>query len=228
MICIATQVVEAGVDFSFESVVRVMAGIDNLAQAAGRCNRSNEYGYLGYVYLISLKNENLSMLREIKNAQNSTRKVLDIWGQESDDSVIDKEAAQKFYQYLYQEMEKEIEYPVKISGEPFYLAKLLANQNTYGNTGENRNYFFRQPFKTIGENFKVFDDNTVDVLVPYKEGIDFIQKLKRLGTSEFHIEETKKLIQQAKLYSISIFDWQKQKLKGAGPVSYTHLTLPTT
>ena len=216
LICIATQVVEAGVDFSFESVVRVMAGIDNLAQAAGRCNRSNEYGYLGYVYLISLKNENLSMLREIKNAQNSTRKVLDIWDQESDDSVIDKEAAQKFYQYLYQEMEKEIEYPVKISGEPFYLAKLLANQNTYGNTGENRNYFFRQPFKTIGENFKVFDENTVDVLVPYKEGIDFIQKLKRLGTSEFHIEETKKLIQQAKLYSISIFDWQKQKLKGAG------------
>ena len=117
---------------------------------------------------------------------------------------------------MYQEMEKEIEYPVKISGEPFYLAKLLANQSTYGNTGENRNYFFRQPFKTIGENFKVFDENTVDVLVPYKEGIDFIQKLKRLGTSEFHIEETKKLIQQAKLYSISIFDWQKQKLKGAG------------
>lgn len=217
VICIATQIVEAGVDFSFEGVVRVLAGVDNLAQAAGRCNRSNEYGHLGIVYLISLKNENLSMLRDIRNAQNCTRKVLDGMDLRSDDdTLIGGEAAQKFYHYLYQETERELEYPVKLYGEVFYLTRLLANQNISGATEENRNYFLRQPFRTIGENFKVFDENTMDVFVPYQEGADLVQKLECLSASEFQISETKELMRQAKHYSISIYDWQKQKLEQAG------------
>jgi CRISPR-associated endonuclease/helicase Cas3 len=39
---IATKVIEAGVDISFPEVWRTMAGIDSLAQAAGRCNRHGE------------------------------------------------------------------------------------------------------------------------------------------------------------------------------------------
>jgi CRISPR-associated endonuclease/helicase Cas3 len=44
---VATRVIEAGVDISFPVVWRAMAGVDSLAQAAGRCNRNGELEGLG-------------------------------------------------------------------------------------------------------------------------------------------------------------------------------------
>jgi CRISPR-associated endonuclease/helicase Cas3 len=44
---VATRVIEAGVDVSFPVVWRSMAGVDSLAQAAGRCNRNGELAELG-------------------------------------------------------------------------------------------------------------------------------------------------------------------------------------
>ncbi len=44
---VATSLIEAGVDISFEAVWRAWAGLDQIAQAAGRCNRNGEYGHEG-------------------------------------------------------------------------------------------------------------------------------------------------------------------------------------
>lgn len=53
VICVSTQVIEAGVDLDFETVVRDIAPLDSVIQSAGRCNRHARRG-TGEVYLIEL------------------------------------------------------------------------------------------------------------------------------------------------------------------------------
>lgn len=53
LVVVSTQLVEAGVDFSFHEVHRDLAPLDSIIQSAGRCNRSGE-GDTGLVHLWQL------------------------------------------------------------------------------------------------------------------------------------------------------------------------------
>lgn len=213
IICVATQLVEAGVDFSFKCVVRVMAGIDNLAQATGRCNRSNEYKEKGTVYLINLKNENLKNLMDIQSAQISTLKVLEENKSSEEFDLIGEYATNIYYKYLYREVKEELKYCLK--GKNTSLTALLANKVDVNKHSQN-NYIMHYPFKSCGELFNVFEENTIDVIVPYGEGKEIITKLRENSFNQFSFDEIDKLIKQAKAYTINVFKWQVEKLMEYG------------
>lgn len=209
VICVATQLVEAGIDFSFQCVVRILAGLDNLTQAAGRCNRSNEYPQKGKVYFVKLRNESLSKLREIKVAQDSAIEVLTKKEVLQDKNIIGEQAIHLFYEGVFASLKEEIRYPSNQTKHS--LSRLLANAGQ-----EQEKYFMNQPFKTVAKEFKVFDNETVDVIVPYDDGRDIIKRLEGLEVYGEEVWKLQLIIKEAKPYTISIYQHQLKKLSEYG------------
>lgn len=224
VICIATQLVEAGIDFSFESVIRIIAGMDNLAQAAGRCNRSGEFSHICKVYLVSLKNEKLGPLKDIRLAQECTLNFLQAFEKNREyfqNDLLSQESIRDYYTKLFNELSNEnyLAYQIKdkfgIQDKLFYL--LAANdQHADFQEDQQYSYFLRQSFKTAGENFKVYDCNTIDVIVPYNgEAEDIINNLYS-SRSEFDLGYLKQELHRAKPYTVQIWENQIAEMQNGG------------
>lgn len=71
---VSTQLIEAGVDIDFPVVYRAMAGLDSIAQAAGRCNREGKLEAKGQVYVFSPPKQAPKGL--LSKGENACRSVL--------------------------------------------------------------------------------------------------------------------------------------------------------
>ena len=115
VVCVSTQLIEAGVDVDFGAVIRCLAGLDSIAQAAGRCNRNGRHKDLGIVQIVNLCKENLDKLPEIREAQDVTLRILNEYKNNPaafDKDIIGYKAMKRFYEYFFYKRAHEMSYPV--------------------------------------------------------------------------------------------------------------------
>lgn len=207
VICISTQLIEAGIDISFACVFREIAGLDSIAQAAGRCNRHGEDA-LREAYIVNLANENLSMLPQIKEGVECTKRFLNEFKANPkgfDEDLLSPKSMELYYTGYYARLKEEMDFPIG-KGETTVYALLDQNKwgtDAYGHKyGKNIELLLHQAYKTAGEAFQVIPDNTTAVLVPYGEGAKLIEKLN--GTCS--LTEMTELLKKAQQFCVNLFD----------------------
>lgn len=222
VLCVSTQVIEAGVDVSFARVIRLLAGMDNIVQATGRENRNREFDGLAPGYIVRLKGEVLKGLSEIEAAKNAAANLLVKYKnnpQIYDDDLMSAKAVNEYYKSLYEN--------VKSGYHDFYIESvrdsILNLMSCNGNVDsekipEYNKYFMHQALKTAGGLFTVFDESSIDIIVPYNRGKEIIQEVFAVGDKDY--EKLKAILKEAKLYTVSLFKYQKIKLEEQGALIF--------
>lgn len=212
VICITTPLIEAGVDISFASVVRFLSGLDNLAQAAGRCNRNGEQDGTAPVYVLKVNDENLGKLTQIKHAQQNTMRCF-MKGDEEND-YLSVEMMRQYFTLLYEEEKDQLSYNVRDGSVGTTLLNLLSENTLRWNlNGDNRLRYSAQAFRTAGEQFEVIDSNTLDVIVPYNlEAKTLMEKLE----SGANMGEVNDILRKAQKYTVTVYRGMLRKMEDEG------------
>lgn len=217
VVCVSTQVIEAGVDISFQNVIRLAAGMDSVVQAAGRCNRNGENkDTLAAVYLIECLDEKLHFLKDIELGKMTTCELKNAFAKDVsifDCNLMSDKSISHYYKKLYAKHTKEDEnYPIKIEGKKNTIFSLLSINGMYVGEENGNDYILNQAFKTAGCKFEVYDQPTIDVVVEYKDSIKLIEDLVKQG-DYVTVEYMTKWNRQIKPYTIALFDYQLANIK---------------
>lgn len=203
-LCISTQLIEAGVDIDFNCVVRFVAGLDSIAQAAGRCNRNGKL-QLGSVLLLNPAQESIGMLQDIKAGIEATKRIFTEFGEEE---LLKPAAMSRYFQYYFYDRHKEMTYPAK-HGQS--ILSLLSNNLRIGPYRDSNPFVLNHSFMTAAKHFKAIDAPVDSVIVPFnQEARSVIARLCSLD-KRFDATSYRRLLKSAQKFSVNVFPnvWQK-------------------
>ncbi|HHW18969.1 MAG TPA: CRISPR-associated helicase Cas3' [Firmicutes bacterium] len=183
---VSTQLIEAGVDVDFPVVFRAIAGIDSIAQAAGRCNREGKLT-LGKVFVFSPEGKEGMSHVWFKRTASIAASLLD---EEID--PLSLVAIQRYFSDLY-----------------FYEGEQLDAKDIMSmlETGAKSLNF---PFEQVADVFKVIGDDTFGIVVPFDDQCrNLLSQVDTQGIS-------RTLARRLQPYTVSVRAWEFERLRDKG------------
>ena len=189
---ISTQLVEAGVDVDFPVVYRTLAGLDSIAQAAGRCNREGKLkdveGILikgKVVVFVPPKPAPPGLLSQVEISRSL------LFG--NNGNVLGRDLAKQFFEHLY------VRAP---SLDKHGIHELL--------TQDARECQIQ--FRTVAEKFSLIDDSAYQtILVRYGDNDVLLGKLEKEGPQRW-------LMRKLQRYSVNLPKYLFAQLEKQGDV----------
>ncbi len=212
VVCVSTQLIEAGVDIDFGSVIRYLAGLDSIAQVAGRCNRHGTRSK-GHVFIVNPKNENLHRLAEIRIGAQKAERILDEFKEmpeRFEKEILSPSAMEQYYKYYFYDRKDIMNYPVTSNspvGREDNLFDLLStnpkSEQEYQRIHQSScPLSLKQSFQSAAKAFHAIDSAGRGIVVPYDEGKKIINDL----CSAYEIEKHYALIKKAQRYSVNVYE----------------------
>lgn len=181
---ISTSLIEAGVDVDFPAVYRELAGLDSILQAAGRCNREGKRSPENSIVMIF---DGVSTPpRILKTNIGATRETLK--------PGIDPAAPETITRYF-----RSFRSLMDDRLDQYGIIEAFSK----GIQG------CMLPFETVAEKFRLIDEDTKTVYIPWEDGEALIDRLK-------NGEHSRMLFRKLGRYGVSVYDQHYRALMGRG------------
>jgi CRISPR-associated endonuclease/helicase Cas3 len=188
---VATQLIEAGVDVDFPVVWRALAGLDSIAQAAGRCNREGRLTD-AVTWIFEPEEEQFSRLfGTIKTGANAASQVI---GCGHDHDLLGLAAIEHYFRLHYWSHAQD--WDTHAICEAFQVGDGELPLNG--------------AFATVAERFRFIDDAQRPVVVGWdKKGRGLVNKLRRLDSLGIHPDRKLSRLLQRQTVAVSQRLWQR-------------------
>ena len=185
---VATSLVEAGVDIDFPAVLRAEAGLDSIAQAAGRCNREGKRAAEDSEVIVFVPdNEKWQPPRELRQFAQVMRETL-----RHDMDILSHTASSKYFEQLYWQK----------GDEQLDSKGIMLMLQEYG--------IKSLPFEKIDRDFKLIDSLQQPIIIAYDD------HARRLLHKLEHAEHCGGIARALQPYLVQVPKYAYNKLHDAG------------
>lgn len=206
LFCIATNLVEAGVDFDFNVVVRAITGIDSILQAAGRCNRNGNMAHKGQVFIMRYSEDTTSApaLRDIRDRGDVSAEALRVITEEP----FNMKALQDYFydKYFLKKANDMVCKITTLGSDASYLDLLSLNervqQECIEQEGDVCPGHHLQALKTAAANWQLIKNYGISVLVPYRNDKALANLKEALEEGRFG--EAKDMLRRLQRYTVNL------------------------